>query len=52
MVPMFEKETGIDAEVIKAGSGDIARVVAEKGNPRADVIWSIGGERSRRTPRC
>ena len=45
MVPMFEKETGIEVEVIKAGSGDIiARVVAEKANPRADVIWSIGGE--------
>lgn len=45
MVPMFEKQTGIEAEVIKAGSGDIiARVLAEKSNPRADVIWSIGGE--------
>ena len=45
MVPMFEAETGIKAEVIKAGSGDlINRVGAEKDNPRADVIWSIGGE--------
>ena len=42
MIPLFEKETGIDAEVIKAGSGDIInRANAEKGNPQADVIWSI-----------
>ncbi len=45
MVPRFEAETGIKAEVVKAGSGDIInRVLAEKDNPRADVIWSIGGE--------
>lgn len=45
MVPRFEAETGIEAEVVKAGSGDIInRVAAEKDNPRADVIWSIGGE--------
>jgi iron(III) transport system substrate-binding protein len=45
MVPLFEKATGIKAEVIKAGSGDIIRrALAEKGNPQADVIWSIGAE--------
>ena len=45
MIPLFEKKTGINAEVIKAGSGDIInRANAEKGNPQADVIWSIGGE--------
>ncbi|MHA1554512.1 MAG: extracellular solute-binding protein [Alphaproteobacteria bacterium] len=45
MVPLFEAATGIDAEVIKAGSGDIIRrAVAEQGNPQADVIWSIGAE--------
>ena len=45
MIPRFEAETGIKAEVVKAGSGDIInRVMAEKDNPRADVIWSIGGE--------
>ncbi len=45
MIPRFEAATGIDAEVIKAGSGDIInRVLAERDNPRADVIWSIGGE--------
>ena len=45
MVPRFEKKTGIKAEVIKAGSGDIInRANAERSNPQADVIWSIGGE--------
>ncbi len=45
MIPRFKADTGIDAEVIKAGSGDIInRVLAERDNPRADVIWSIGGE--------
>ena len=45
MIPLFEKATGIKAEVIKAGSGDIIRrALAEKGNPQADVIWSIGAE--------
>ena len=45
MVPLFEAATGIQAEVIKAGSGDIIRrALAEKDNPKADVIWSIGAE--------
>ncbi len=45
LVPRFEKETGIKVDVVKAGSGDIIkRVKAEAGAPRADVIWSIGGE--------
>jgi iron(III) transport system substrate-binding protein len=45
MIPRFEKKTGIKAEVIKAGSGDIInRANAERANPQADVIWSIGGE--------
>jgi len=45
LVPMFEKETGIDIEYVKLGSGDvIKRAKAEMGNPQADVIWSIGGE--------
>ncbi|WP_342358779.1 extracellular solute-binding protein [Terrarubrum flagellatum] len=43
--PRFEKETGIKVDVVKAGSGDIIkRIRAEAGAPRADVIWSIGGE--------
>lgn len=45
LVPRFEKDTGIHVDVVKAGSGDILkRVKAEAGAPRADVIWSVGGE--------
>jgi iron(III) transport system substrate-binding protein len=45
LIPEFEKATGIKADVVKAGSGDIInRVRAESGNPKADVIWSIGAE--------
>jgi len=45
LIPEFEKETGIKADVVKAGSGDIInRVRAEAANPKADVIWSIGAE--------
>ena len=45
LVPMFEKETGIKVDYVKLGSGDvIKRAKAEAGNPKADVIWSIGGE--------
>lgn len=44
LLPIFEKETGLKAEVVKLGSGDIAkRVKAEAGAPAADVIWSISG---------
>jgi iron(III) transport system substrate-binding protein len=45
MVAAFEKETGLKTEVLRMTSGEIIqRALAEKGNPRADVIWSIGGE--------
>ena len=44
LLPVFEAETGLDAEVIQLGSGDIVRRVrAEAGAPAADVIWSITG---------
>lgn len=44
LLPIFESETGLKAEVVKLGSGDIAkRVKAEAGAPAADVIWSISG---------
>jgi iron(III) transport system substrate-binding protein len=44
LLPIFEQETGLKAEVVKLGSGDIAkRVQAESGAPSADVIWSISG---------
>ncbi|MGQ0665236.1 MAG: extracellular solute-binding protein [Pseudomonadota bacterium] len=45
LIPHFEKATGLKADVVKAGSGDIInRVRAEAANPKADVIWSIGAE--------
>jgi iron(III) transport system substrate-binding protein len=45
MTPLFQKETGIAVDVVKAGSGDILkRVKAEASAPRADVIWSVGGD--------
>ncbi|MBM3545384.1 MAG: extracellular solute-binding protein [Alphaproteobacteria bacterium] len=45
LLPEFEKATGMKADVVKAGSGDIInRVRAERANPKADVIWSIGAE--------
>lgn len=44
LLPMFEKDTGLKAEVVKMGSGDVAkRARAEAANPAADVIWSISG---------
>lgn len=44
LLPIFEQETGLKAEVVKLGSGDIAkRVKAEAAAPAADVIWSISG---------
>jgi len=44
LLPLFEAETGLTAEVVKMGSGDIAkRARAEAGSPAADVIWSIAG---------
>ncbi len=45
LIPEFEKATGIKADVVKAGSGDIInRARAEAANPKCDVIWSIGAE--------
>jgi iron(III) transport system substrate-binding protein len=45
LIPAFEKATGLTADIVKAGSGDIInRVRAEAANPQADVIWSIGAE--------
>jgi iron(III) transport system substrate-binding protein len=44
LLPVFEAETGLDAEVVQLGSGDVARRArAEAGAPAADVIWSISG---------
>lgn len=44
LVPMFEKATGHDVELVKAGSGELLnRLRAEKGQQTADVIWSVDG---------
>lgn len=45
MVKAFEEKTGLKTEVLRMTSGEIIRrALAEKEHPRADVIWSIGGE--------
>ena len=42
LVPMFEKQTGINVEIIKAGSGELLnRLTAEAARPMADVLWSV-----------
>lgn len=44
MIPLFEAETGIKAEVVQLGSGDVfRRARAESAAPKADVIWSVTG---------
>lgn len=45
LLPVFTKTTGIEVEIVKAGSGDLVnRLKAEGGKSSADVIWSIAGE--------
>ena len=45
LVPRFQKETGVTVDLVKGGSGDMVnRIRAEAGAPRADVIWSVGGD--------
>jgi iron(III) transport system substrate-binding protein len=44
MIPLFEAETGIKAEVVQLGSNDVVRRArAEAAAPKADVIWSATG---------
>ncbi|CDP52052.1 extracellular solute-binding protein [Paradevosia shaoguanensis] len=44
LLPLFEQETGLKAEVVKLGSSDVfKRARAEAGAPAADVIWSVTG---------
>lgn len=41
----FTKATGIKVDVISAGSGLLyRRIIAEKANPQADVIWGTSAE--------
>ncbi len=45
IIPMFEKETGINVELISAGTGELLkRIESEKANPYADVMF--GGSHS------
>ncbi|MBD1556309.1 extracellular solute-binding protein [Vibrio sp. S9_S30] len=44
LVPKFEKQTGMEVQVIKAGSGELLnRLTAESDKPVADVLWSVDG---------
>ncbi len=44
LVPWYEKTSGNDVEIIKAGSGELLnRLTAESSKPLADVIWSVDG---------
>ncbi|MEJ1158955.1 extracellular solute-binding protein [Prosthecomicrobium sp. N25] len=44
MIPQFEADTGLKAEVVQLGTGDVfKRARAEASAPRADVIWSVTG---------
>lgn len=44
LVPLFEDNTGITVELIRAGSGELMnRLRAEASRPVADVIWSVDG---------
>ncbi|MBK8086477.1 MAG: hypothetical protein IPK28_23145 [Devosia sp.] len=43
LLPIFEQETGLKAEVVKLGSGDIMkRVQAEAGAPRRRDLVDLG----------
>ncbi|SJZ91436.1 extracellular solute-binding protein [Consotaella salsifontis] len=45
LVPAFEKASGMDVDVVKAGAGElINRLKAEKGRETVDVLWSVGSE--------
>jgi iron(III) transport system substrate-binding protein len=45
LIPMFEKETGIQVKLISAGTGElIKRIETEKDNPYADVMF--GGSKA------
>ena len=45
LVPLFTEQTGLEVEIVKAGTGElINRIKAEGEGKGADVIWSVGGE--------
>ena len=44
LVPMFRESSGMEVEVVKAGTGELMnRIKAEGEGKGADVIWSVGG---------
>lgn len=50
LVTEFEKQSGIDVEVVAAGTGELLkRVESEQGNPLGDVFW--GGSLSTMKPK-
>lgn len=45
LVPRLRQDLGLEAEVISAGSGEVAqRLRAERGRPRCDVVFGIAGD--------
>jgi iron(III) transport system substrate-binding protein len=45
LAPAFKARTGIDVQVVAAGSGEIVRrIQAESARPLGDIVVSIGGE--------
>ncbi|MGD8114898.1 MAG: thiamine ABC transporter substrate-binding protein [Sphaerochaetaceae bacterium] len=46
IIPKFEEKTGIDVQIISAGSGGelLTRLELEKNSPRADVVVGISSE--------
>lgn len=44
LVPMFRESSGMEVEIVKAGTGELMnRIKAEGEGKGADVIWSVGG---------
>jgi len=44
LVPMFREQSGMEVEIVKAGTGELMnRIKAEGEGNGADVIWSVGG---------
>lgn len=41
VIPAFEEETGIDVDIVTAGTGELLkRVKSEKNNPQGDILWA------------
>lgn len=44
LVPMFREQSGVEVDIVKAGTGELMnRIKAEGEGKGADVIWSVGG---------